>query len=136
MPRHRLMSEKDYQRIEVITGSSRRRRWSTEQKLRIIEDSYEPGASVSEVARRHGVAANLLFRWRKLLTDGGAAAVGSDEEVVGASEVRKLEARIRELERQLGRKTLEVEMLKEALDSTRAKKPMLLSVSPKRGGGR
>ena len=136
MPRHRLMSEKDYQRIEVITGSARRRRWSTEQKLRIIEDSYEAGASVSEVARRHGVAANLLFRWRKLLADGGAAAVGSDEEVVGASEVRKLEARIRELERQLGRKTLEVEMLKEALDSTRAKKPMLLSVSPKRGGGR
>jgi transposase len=130
------MSEKDYQRIEVITGSARRRRWSTEQKLRIIEDSYEAGASVSEVARRHGVAANLLFRWRKLLADGGAAAVGSDEEVVGASEVRKLEARIRELERQLGRKTLEVEMLKEALDSTRAKKPMLLSVSPKRGGGR
>ena len=71
MPRHRLMSEKDYQRIEVITGSARRRRWSTEQKLRIIEDSYEPGTAVSEVARRHGVAANLLFRWRKLLTDGG-----------------------------------------------------------------
>ena len=136
MPRHRLMSEKDYQRIEVITGSARRRRWSTEQKLRIIEDSYEAGASVSEIARRHGVAANLLFRWRKLLAEGGAAAVGSDEEVVGASEVRKLEARIRELERQLGRKTLEVEMLKEALDSTRAKKPMLLSASPKRGGGR
>ena len=45
MPRHRLMSEKDYQRIEVITGSARRRRWSTEQKLRIIEDSYEAGAS-------------------------------------------------------------------------------------------
>lgn len=129
------MSETTYQRIEVITGSPRRRRWSTEQKLRIIEDSYEPGTSVSEVARRHGVAANLLFRWRKLLTDGGAAAVGSDEEVVGASEVRKLEARIRELERQLGRKTLEVEMLKEALDSSRAKKPTLLSASPKRGGG-
>lgn len=121
MPRHRLMSETAYQRVEVITGPARRRRWSTEQKLRIIEESYEPGMSVSEVARRHGVAANLLFRWRKLLAEGGAAAVGSDEEVVGASEVRKLEARIRELERQLGRKTLEVEILKEALDSIRAK---------------
>ena len=119
------MSENQYQRIEVITGPARRRRWTTEQKLRIIEESYLPGASVSEVARRHGVAANLLFRWRKLLTDGGTAAVGSDEEVVGASQVRKLEARIRELERQLGRKTLEVETLKEALDNTRAKKPTL-----------
>jgi transposase len=130
------MSENQYQRIEVITGSARRRRWTTEQKLRIIEESYLPGASVSEVARRHGVAANLLFRWRKLLTDGGTAAVGSDEEVVGASQVRKLEARIRELERQLGRKTLEVEILKEALDNARAKKPTLRSHSPRRGDGR
>ncbi len=130
------MSENQYQRIEVITGPARRRRWTTEQKLRIIEESYLAGASVSEVARRHGVAANLLFRWRKLLTDGGTAAVGSDEEVVGASQVRKLEARIRELERQLGRKTLEVEILKEALDNARAKKPTLLSHSPRRGDGR
>jgi transposase len=50
--------------------------------------------------------------------------------------MRKLEARIRELERQLGRKTLEVEILKEALDNTRAKKPTLLSASLKRGDGR
>jgi transposase len=130
------MSDDEYQRIEVITGPARRRRWTTEQKLRIIEESFEPGSSVSEVARRHGVAANLLFRWRKLLADGGTAAVGSDEDVVGASAVRKLEARIGELERQLGRKALEVEILNEALDSARAKKPTLLSYSPKRGDGR
>jgi transposase len=136
MPRARLLAETADQRIEVITGPARRRRWSTEQKLRIIEESDEPGTLVSEIARRQGVAANLLFRWRKLLADGGAAAVGSDEEVVGASAVRKLEARIRELERQLGRKTLEVEILTEALDSMRAKKPTLLSASPKRGDGR
>jgi len=54
----------DYQRIEVITGTARRRRWTGEQKLRIIEETYEPGESVSAVARRHGVAANLVFRWR------------------------------------------------------------------------
>ena len=40
----------DYQRIELITGTARRRRWTTEQKLRIIEASYEPGESVSSVA--------------------------------------------------------------------------------------
>ena len=129
------MSNNEYQRIEVITGSMRRRRWSTEQKLRIIEESYQSGTTVSEVARRHGVAANLLFRWRKLLADGGAAAVGSDEDVVAASEVKKLEARVRELERLLGRKTMEVEILKEALDSARAKKPTLLSISSTKGGG-
>jgi transposase len=44
----------DYQRIELITGTARRRRWTTEQKLRIIEASYAPGESVSSAARRHG----------------------------------------------------------------------------------
>lgn len=83
------MSDMHYQHIEVITGPARRRRWTTEQKLHIIEESYEPGSSVSEVARRHGAAGNLPFRWGTLLADGGTAAVGSDEDVVGASEVCK-----------------------------------------------
>src|SRR5262245_7827073 len=81
----------DYQRIELITGTARRRRWTTEQKLRIIEASCEPGESVSSVARRHGVAPNLLYRWRRLMAQGGAVAVGSDEPLVGNSEVRRLE---------------------------------------------
>ncbi len=136
IPRHRHMSDDDFQRIEVITGTARRRRWSTEQKLRIIEESYDPGETVSAVARRHGVAANLLFRWRRLMSEGGTRAVGSDEEVVGASEVRKLEAQVRELERQLGRKTMEAEILREALEKARAKKPTLLLRSASKGDGR
>jgi transposase len=50
--------------------------------------------------------------------------------------VRQMEERIRELERQLGRKTLEVEILKEALDKARPKKPMWLAQSPVKDGGR
>ena len=122
--KHRLMSG-DYQRIEVITGSARRRRWTIEQKLRAIEESCQPGETVSSVARRHGVAPNLLYRWRRLMNEGGVAAVGSDEQVVGSSEVRRLEERVRELERLLGRKTMEVEILKEALARSEAKKPRL-----------
>mgnify|MGYP001480664227 CR=1 FL=1 len=57
----------DYHRIEVITGTARRRRWTSEQKLRIIEETYELGESVSAVAQRHGVAASLVFRWRRLM---------------------------------------------------------------------
>ena len=60
----------------------------------------------------------------------------SDEDVVGASEVKKLEARVHELERLLGRKTMEVEILKEELDTARTKKPTLLSISPNKRGGR
>ena len=64
------------------------------------------------------------------MAQGGAAAVGSDEAVVGNSEVRRLEERIRELERLLGRKTMEVEILKEALAKAQAKKPSLQLASP------
>jgi transposase len=63
------------------------------------------------------------------MADGGCEAVHADDAVVPAADAKRLEERVRELERQLGRKTLEVEILKEALDRSRAKKPMLLSSS-------
>ncbi len=56
-------------------------------------------------------------------------AVSGDDDVTSNKEVRQMAERIRELERQLGRKTLEVEILKEALDKTRSKKQILLSSS-------
>jgi hypothetical protein len=64
------------------------------------------------------------------MSEGGREAVRADDKVVAASEVRRLEERVRELERLLGRKTMEVEILKEALDLARAKKPILPSPSP------
>src|SRR6476620_1341263 len=124
----------DYQRIELITGAVRRRHWTTEQKLQIIEESFQPGETVSSVARRRGVAPNLLYRWRRLMTEGGAAAVGSDEPVVGSSEVRRLEERVRELERMLGRKTMEVEIFREALAKSESKKPSLRLLSQPKDG--
>ena len=122
-----LMSE-----IEIITDGGRRRRWSAADKLRIVEETMYNGESISAVARRNGVAPNLLYRWRKLMLEGGSIAVAADDSVTGNKTVRDMEARIRELERQLGRKTMEVEILKEALDKSRAKKPTLLAQSLKR----
>ena len=52
----------EYRHVELLTGDVRRRRWTTEQKLTIIEQSFEPGETVSSTARRHGVAPNLLDR--------------------------------------------------------------------------
>jgi transposase len=126
----------EYQRIEVITGTARRRHWPTEQKLRIIEESFESGETVSLVAWRHNVAPNLLFRWRRLMSEGGVTAVGSDEPVVGTSEVRRLEGRARELERLLGRKTMENGILHDALAKAQAKKPTLRPLLPLGGGSR
>ena len=122
-----LMSE-----IEIIADGGRRRRWSAADKLRIVEETMFDGESISAVARRNGVAPNLLYRWRKLMLEGGSIAVAADDSVTGNKAVRDMQARIRELERQLGRKTMEVEILKEALDKSRAKKPTLLAQSLKR----
>ena len=110
-------------RVEVITSVQRRRRWSTTEKVRLVEEAMQPGSSVSFVARRYGLSPSLLFTWKRRMLEGGHQAVQADEDVVGTSKVRELERRVRDLERLLGRKTMEVEILKEALDLARAKKP-------------
>lgn len=56
------------------------------------------------------------------MLEGGHTAVQADEDIVGASQVRELEKRVRDLERMLGKKTMEAEILKEALDLARPKK--------------
>ena|SRR5271165_5279135 len=54
-----------------VLGIERRRRWSKNEKARIVEETLTPGAVVSEVARRHGVAQSLLFTWRRLARTAG-----------------------------------------------------------------
>src|ERR1700716_1520122 len=63
-----------YRRIEVITGQRQRRRWTAQEKARIVAESFEQGANISEVARRNGVARGLLTVWRHKL----AAAAGAN----------------------------------------------------------
>ena len=54
----------------TIADGRRRRSWSVDEKRRMVEESLEPGASMSVVARRHDVNANLLFSWRRQFQDG------------------------------------------------------------------
>jgi transposase len=99
-----------FSRVEVITGIGRRRRFTTEQKLAVVTETMQPGMSIGYVARRHGLSPSLVFRWRRFMANGGREAVRADDDFVAAAEARRLEERVRELERQLGRKTLEVEI--------------------------
>ncbi|SNT43318.1 transposase [Tropicimonas sediminicola] len=122
--------------IEIITDGGRRRRWSAAEKVRIVEETLYAGESISAVARRNGVAPNLLYRWRRLMLDGGSVAVAGDDDVTSNRTVRQMEERIRELERQLGRKTLEAEILREALEKAQSKKRTLHALSSLKDGSR
>ena len=110
------------QEVEVITGGQRRRRWTPEQKLEWVRRTMEPGMSVSLVAREAGITASQLFQWRKAYTEGSLVAVGANEPVVPASELQEALRRVKQLEAALGRKTLENEILKEAVDFAKSKK--------------
>src|SRR5947208_4450731 len=83
-------------RVEVITSVQRRRRWSAEEKARIVQATYAPGMSVSLVARQHGVAPNQVFTWRRLYADGALSAFASGDEVVPASGFRDLQHMFRD----------------------------------------
>jgi len=61
--------------IEVITSVERRRRWSREEKERLVAATLEPGTSVSEIARSAGIHVSQLFRWRKQLCEVAAPPV-------------------------------------------------------------
>ncbi len=126
----------DPTRVEIITGHERRRRYTANEKLALVDATMQPGMTVSAVARLHGVSPSLLFKWRQLMSQGGQVAVKADDDVVAASKARDLEQRVRELERLLGRKTMEVEILKEALTAARGKKPVWQLPSPPRDASR
>ncbi|EHT7646986.1 IS3 family transposase [Escherichia coli] len=107
--------------IDVL-GPEKRRRRTTQEKIAIVQQSFEPGMTVSLVARQHGVAASQLFLWCKQYQEGSLTAVAAGEQVVPASELAAAMKQIKELQRLLGKKTMENELLKEAVEYGRGKK--------------
>lgn len=105
---------------EVIT--ERRRHWTAEQKRAIVEEAELPGNSISSIARKYEIHPNQLFKWRYLVHEGALVAARSEEPVVPFSEVKQLRQQVRELQRLLGKKTMEVEILKDAIEIAREKK--------------
>lgn len=84
--------------------------------------------TLAELARELLVSPSVVRRWHRLSTDGSAAAVGADEDVVPASELRAAQQRIKELERALGKKAMEIEILQAARDEVK-KRPRYYGVS-------
>ncbi|OXW60698.1 hypothetical protein CG418_18210 [Shigella flexneri] len=70
------------EQIIDVLGPEKRRRRTTQEKIAIVQQSFEPGMTVSLVARQHGVAASQLFLWRKQYQEGSLTAVAAGEQVV------------------------------------------------------
>ncbi|MFY7820114.1 MAG: transposase, partial [Rhodoluna sp.] len=92
--------------------------------MAVIAETMQPGMSISYVARRHGLSPRRDLLWKRLMNDGGREAVRVDDEVVASYELRRLEDRVRDLERMLGLKILEqplphVDREQEALEAIR-----------------
>ena len=107
--------------VEILTDGGRRRLWSAAGKLRLVEvEADADGWARGPASRPWGAALawrpNLLRRWRRLMLEGGSVAVTGGDEGTSDKRVRRREDRIREIERRLGRKTLEVEVRKGEAD--------------------
>lgn len=115
--------------VSVIqTTRGPRKHLSARMRMAIVQESMEFGANVAVVARKHDIGVSSLLRWRKNAYEGSFVGVKSDDGVVPAHEVKKIKDKIRELERILGRKTVENEILREAVEIAREKK--LISRQP------
>lgn len=106
--------------MKVIDDVLRRRRFTADHKLVIVAETMQPGVSTTFVARRHGLSPSLVFRWRREMRDVVKKKGPLEDAILPYSETRRLEDRVRDLERVLGRKTIEIELLKEALEMSRA----------------
>ncbi len=103
--------------IEILTEPERRRRRTAQEKIAIVQETLAPGAFVSAVVRRLGVIANQVFGWRKQYQEGSLTGVKAGETVVSAAAIKEIKG----LQRLLGKKTMENEILREAVEWGRSK---------------
>ncbi len=102
----------------VQSGRGRRGRWPAEQKLAMLQE-WRSGVPLEEVCRKYGINAALMYRWKRSLDQGLKESGG----LIPKSQVAGLQRRVDDLERALGRKALEVEVLKKACELKGLKLP-------------
>ena len=115
----------------VARDKNGRRLYTPEFKRQQVERILRGEVSAAELSRELDVSRSLIQQWKHLMTTASETAVGAHEAVVPVSELRAAQQRIRELERALGRKTMEVEILQAARDEVK-KKPHWYGVSKPR----
>jgi transposase len=88
-----------------------------DDKKKLLDEAARPGETVSSIGRRYGLSVSLLFRWRRQISGDAArkAKAPVDAAARQPDEVRRLREQVRELQRLLGKKTLEIEVLRSQL---------------------
>jgi transposase len=92
----------------TLSETKKYRTWTVQRKLEIVLAGLRGDRSVAEVCREHRISEALYYGWREKLLEGGAERLAGKEERAELAELRR---RVRELERTLGRKTYELEIL-------------------------
>ena len=105
----------------IEKSSVLRRRFTAEQKLAIVQASYQPGVLVVETSRKYNIGLSTLLTWRRRTAEGSLMSVKENSPVVAASEVKKLKKQIAQMQRLLGKKSLQIELLQEAVAIGRKK---------------
>jgi transposase len=113
---------------EIARGADGRRLFTPEFKKQQIDRVLRGELTLAELTRELDVSASVTRRWRRLFEQGSSVAMGANGDVVPARLLKEAEAKIRELERALGRKTMEVEILQAAQEEVK-KRPSWYGVS-------
>lgn len=114
----------------IARKSDGRRMFTPEFKRQQIERVLRGELTLAELSRELQISSQLLARWKSLITAGAETAVQANEEVVPASELRTAQHQIRELQRLVGKQTVELEILRAARDEVK-KRPRFYGVSKK-----
>ena len=113
---------------QVPRGSDGRRLFTAEFKREQIDRVLRGEVTIAELSRELGISRSLIQRWKHLASKGAEAAVGSNGEVVPVAELRAAQARIKDLERLIGKKEVELEILRAARGEVK-KRPHWYGVS-------
>jgi transposase len=106
--------------METKQSKNGRRLFTIDQKKKIVEEMLT--CTAAEVSRKYGVGVGMLYRWRQTMTDGQNTALRTGESPVAASELKKAQDEIKRLQRALGKKTMECDILQEAVEIANKKK--------------
>lgn len=119
----------------IARGTDGRRLFTAEFKRQQIDRVVRGELTVAELSRELGISRSLIQRWKHLSTKGAETAVQANEAVVPASELKAAQQQIRELQRLLGKKEVELEILRAAREEVK-KRPHWYGVSKSRPSDR